>query len=101
MFTAYLADQGAAPYRDSDYDRYLDGVQRYQGVEQLLASRGLALPWGDPEGPPEADTLCGLGNRKNAVFSSILERDGGKPFPGAFAPVRPLIGARSSDAVDS
>lgn len=101
MFTAYLADQGAAPYRDSDYDRYLDGVQRYQGVEQLLASRGLALPWGDPEDPPDADTVCGLGNRKNAVFSSILERDGVTPFPGAVALVRALKEAGSSVAVVS
>ena len=40
------------------------------------------MPWGEPSDPPEADTVCGIGNRKNAVFSRVLRRDGIAPYPG-------------------
>src|SRR5215467_12327750 len=48
-----------------DYDRYVDGLPRYDGVRSFLKSRGIELPEGTPDDPPTADTVHGLGNRKN------------------------------------
>src|SRR5690606_25167584 len=76
LFEDYLAQNGVAePYTDRDYFDHIDGKQRYQGVAEMLASRGLELPWGDPTDPPEADTVCGLGNRKDAVFKRVLREE--------------------------
>jgi beta-phosphoglucomutase-like phosphatase (HAD superfamily) len=48
-----------------DYRRYVDGKPRYNGVRDFLASRGIHPPEGTPDDPPERDTVCGLGNRKD------------------------------------
>ncbi len=72
-------------YTEADYLEYIDGKPRYDGVRSFLASRGLSLPDGTPEDPPGDDTVCGLGNRKNALFNEILERDGIAPYPGSQA----------------
>src|SRR3954454_6185806 len=50
-----------------DYDTYVDGKPRYEGVQSFLESRGIDLPRGKPSDPPEAETVDGLGNRKNAL----------------------------------
>lgn len=65
-----------------DYLTYVDGKPRYDGVRSFLASRGVELPWGDPGDPPGDDSICALGNRKNATFNAVLERDGIAPYPG-------------------
>lgn len=92
MFTELFADWGIEPaYTDEDYFRYLDGKQRYDGVASLLRSRDVEVPWGDPDDDPTADTVCGIGNRKNAVFSRVLRADGIAPYPGSLALVDRLI----------
>ena len=86
MFQALFTAHGVAePYTDEDYFRHLDGRKRYDGVAAVLASRGLELPWGDPADPPAAETVCGVGNRKNDVFFALLERDGMAAYPGSLA----------------
>lgn len=86
MFQALFAARGVSdPYTDEDYFQYLDGRKRYDGVAAVLASRGLDLPWGDPRDPPAAETVCGVGNRKNDVFFALLERDGMAAYPGSLA----------------
>ena len=85
MFTGYLADQDVPAYTEQDYFAHVDGKPRYDGVAALLSSRNLRLPWGDPSDTPETLTVCGLGNRKNALFGEILARDGVKPYPGSVA----------------
>ncbi|HSM74299.1 MAG TPA: trehalose-phosphatase [Desulfobacterales bacterium] len=79
MFDAYLAGRKRADGSDQppfdaegDYRRYVDGRPRYDGVEAFLRSRGIALPEGDPQDAPEAETVCGLGNRKNAIFQELI-----------------------------
>lgn len=71
------------PYTERDYFEYLDGKKRYDGVASLLRSRDVEVPWGDPSDPPTADTVCGIGNRKNVVFSSILRSEGITAYPGS------------------
>ena len=69
----------------SDYLRYVDGKPRYDGVRSFLEARGVDLPWGDPSDPPGDDTVCALGNRKNDMFNTVLERDGIALYPGTAA----------------
>lgn len=85
MFGPLLTRHGADGYTDQDYFRHLDGRTRYEGVASVLASRGIDLPWGAPADPPAADTVCGVGNRKNEVFFALLERQGIAPYPGSLA----------------
>ena len=65
---------------DDDYRLYVDGKARYDGVRSFLQSRGISLPPGRPSDPPEAETVCGLGNRKNALFLREVEEHGVLPY---------------------
>ncbi|KAA5605612.1 HAD-IA family hydrolase [Roseospira marina] len=78
------------PFSTEDYLLYVDGRPRYDGVRTFLASRGIAPPEGSPEDSPELDTICGLGNRKNAEFNSVIQRDGVTVFDRAVALIRQL-----------
>jgi beta-phosphoglucomutase family hydrolase len=86
-FNEFLTEHepGQAPYTDADYFAYVDGEPRYDGVRDFLASRGITLPEGNPDDPPTALTVCGLGNRKNDAFNEVLARDGVQPYPGSVA----------------
>ncbi len=102
LFGPYLAEHASdRPYTEQDYFDHIDGKQRYQGVAELLASRGLELPWGDPSDPPEADTVCGLGNRKNVVFNRVLEEEGVQPYRGSLALLELLEAAGTKMAIVS
>lgn len=91
MFSEVFAEKGVLrPYTDDDYYLHLDGKKRYDGVASMLASRDIRLPWGSPDDPPTADTVSGIGNRKNDVFSRVLEREGIQPYPGSLALVDEL-----------
>ncbi len=67
----------------SDYDEYVDGETRVDGVRTFLASRGIELPEGDPDDPPTAATEHGLGNRKNVLLLKSIERDGVETYGGS------------------
>ncbi|MFW6056544.1 MAG: HAD family hydrolase [Chloroflexota bacterium] len=64
------------PFTEEDYYRYVDGKPRYEGAESFLQSRGINLPFGGIEDPPEQETVSGLGNRKNRYFLSHLKEHG-------------------------
>ncbi|MEU0496603.1 beta-phosphoglucomutase family hydrolase [Mycobacterium sp. NPDC006124] len=69
---------------DTDYLRYVDGKTRADGVRSFLESRGINLPEGDPDdGETGAETVNGLGNRKNAAFLETMKTDGVKVFEGS------------------
>ncbi len=72
-------------YTEDDYLASIDGKPRYDGVRSFLATRGITLPDGSPADAPGVDTVCALGNQKNALFNYILERDGIAPYPGSQA----------------
>lgn len=67
----------------SDYNEYVDGKPRYDGVRSFLQSRGIELPEGEPSDPPSAETVCGVGNRKNELVLELMHRDGVEPYPGS------------------
>ena len=87
MFNGYLDGRGDGqpPYTDDDYFAWVDGKPRYDGVRSFLASRGITLPDGTPDDAPELETVCGLGNRKNAAFSAVLRDEGVIPYPASVA----------------
>ncbi|MFJ2369579.1 HAD family hydrolase [Microbacterium sp. NPDC087665] len=80
-------------YTDADYFDYVDGKKRYDGVASLLRNRNVEVPFGAVDDPPEAETICGIGNRKNAAFAAELRRDGIAPYPGSLALVERLHAA--------
>lgn len=81
------------PYSDADYFDYVDGKKRYDGVASLLHSRNVEVPWGAVDDAPEAETVCGIGNRKNAAFATALRSEGIAPFPGSLALIERLAAA--------
>lgn len=95
-------DAAPAPFdRDSDYRRHVDGKPRHDGVRDFLAARGITLPEGDPDDPPERQTVFGLGKRKNRLFRRELERSGVELFESSVALVRALREAGIATAVVS
>ncbi|MDA8283125.1 MAG: beta-phosphoglucomutase family hydrolase [Actinomycetota bacterium] len=66
-----------------DYDRYVDGKPRAAGVRDFLASRGIRLPEGREDDTPSAETVQGLGNRKNELLLALIRRDGVAVFEGS------------------
>ncbi len=102
MFGDFLASRGVQePYTDDDYFRFVDGKPRYDGVRSFLESRGIELEEGTPDDAPDTETVAGLGNRKNAVFEEILERDGVEAYPGSVALVDHLAAAGTPMAIVS
>jgi beta-phosphoglucomutase family hydrolase len=68
---------------DTDYNEYVDGKPRYDGVRSFLQSRGIELPEGSPSDPPDAETICGIGNRKNDLVLKLIKEDGVEPYEGS------------------
>lgn len=91
MFDEVFAEKDvASPYTDDDYFEHLDGKRRYDGVAGILRSRGIHLPLGSPDNPPTADTISGIGNRKNEYFARALDAQGIRPYPGSLTLVNEL-----------
>ncbi len=88
-------DSAFVEFTDQDYLDHIDGKPRYDGVRAFLASRGMELPEGTPDDAADEQTVCGLGNRKNDHFRSILAAEG----PVVFASSVRLVEALRSDAI--
>jgi trehalose 6-phosphate phosphatase len=86
---------------DLDYDTYLDGKPSFLGVQHFFASRGIDLPFGDPGDPPNRETVCGLGNRKNIFFQDLLERQGVEVYSGTLGLILQLKATNFKTAVVS
>ncbi len=91
MFDEFLQKRvarNAEPFRcfdATDYKLYVDGKPRYMGVGDFLKSRGIVLPEGTNEDAPSAETVCGLGNRKNELVKTRLLAGGAEAYPGTVA----------------
>lgn len=98
MFDEYLqlrAERDGEPFREfthaHDYRSYVDGRPRYQGVAAFLKSRGISLPPGLPQDVAGAETICGLGNRKNVFFRQILANEGVSLFDSTVALIHAML----------
>lgn len=107
LFNAYLEARAHAlgepfhPFTPEDYQRYVDGRPRLDGIRCFLESRGLTLPEGSPEDGPEAETVRGLGARKNGYFLEALGQRGVQVFPHAVGLLERLRAAGFRTAVVS
>jgi beta-phosphoglucomutase family hydrolase len=108
MFDEYLRERAAKtgePFVEfdkvKDYDEYVDGKPRYDGVRSFLDSRGIELPQGAPSDPPSAETVDGLGNRKNELVLKIIRDQGVQPYEGSVRYVKAAEAAGLRRAVVS
>ena len=83
MFDDYLLQRGkkeAVVYKpleiETDYRQYIDGIPRYDGVRNFLASRNIVLPDGTAADAPGLETVAGLGNLKNNYFHDLINQVG-------------------------
>jgi len=84
-----------------DYDLYVDGKPREDGARSFLASRGIQLPEGTGGDPATADTIQGLGKRKNSIFLALMREQGVEAYPGSVRYVRAVKSAGLRTAVVS
>jgi beta-phosphoglucomutase family hydrolase len=89
-FDAYLRERAErtggrfVPFDEhDDYDAYVDGKPRYDGVRSFLASRGIELAQGTPADPPGAETIDGIGNRKNQLVLKLIHERGVEAYEGS------------------
>ncbi|UCD23370.1 MAG: trehalose-phosphatase [Gemmatimonadota bacterium] len=75
-----------------DYLQYVDGKPRYQGVQSFLESRGIQIPFGTPQDDPSANTCCGVGNRKNELYNSLVDKEGVDVFDTTVSLINELRG---------
>jgi beta-phosphoglucomutase family hydrolase len=108
MFDAYLKERAQRtgepqePFdAKDDYDEFVDGRPRYDGVRSFLASRGIELPDGSPDDPPDRETISGLGNRKNEIVLRLIREDGVDAYPGSIRYLKAAVDAGLRRAVVS
>jgi beta-phosphoglucomutase family hydrolase len=108
MFDAYLqerakgAGESFVPFdAKRDYDDYVDGKPRYDGVRAFLTARGIDLPEGSPDDPSDRETICGLGNRKNEIVLHMIREHGVDPYPGSVRYLEAVVEAGLRRAVVS
>jgi beta-phosphoglucomutase family hydrolase len=97
MFDEFLRDraerhgQPFTPFSiDRDYKTYVDGKPRNDGVRSFLLSRGIELPEGDSDDPPQMETVRGLGDRKNDLVNRLLDDEGVVRYEGSVRLVEQL-----------
>ena len=82
-----------------DYEQYVDGKPRADGVRSFLTSRGVELPEGTPDDPPSAETVQGVGNAKNEAFNELLRKQGVERYEGSVSYVNAVRAAGLRTAV--
>ncbi len=96
LFDEFLRSRAEAtgepfrPFTDADYNAYVDGRPRLDGIRTFLASRGITLPEGTSSDPPDAETVAGLGHPKNRIFRALLVERGVDVDGGAVRLIREL-----------
>ena len=92
-------DPGAPEFSQQDYNRYVDGKPRLDGVRDFLASRRITLPEGTPDDPPDVPTVHGVGLRKNQLVHAELAEHGVEVYPGSIRYLRAAKEAGLTTAV--
>lgn len=90
---AYKKNDPFKEFTQTEYLKYVDGKPRYDGVKSFLDSRNINLPFGSPEDLNDAETICGLGNRKNDAFNEVLKREGVWVYDSTIALIHQLKAA--------
>ncbi|MEU0785125.1 beta-phosphoglucomutase family hydrolase [Streptomyces sp. NPDC006173] len=104
MFDEFLRTrfgQDFRPFDQTDYDRYVDGRPRTDGVRTFLASRDVELPEGSPSDPADLDTVRRLAERKNELLLARIREDGVEAYDDSLAYVRAVRTAALRTAVVS
>lgn len=79
------------PFNETDdYLEHVDGKPRYEGVRSFLLARAIKLPEGNTNSPPGEQSVFGLGNRKNQLFTETLEKESPGIYPTSVALARHL-----------
>jgi beta-phosphoglucomutase family hydrolase len=92
-------EPGSAEFSQLDYNRFVDGKPRADGVRDFLASRGITLPEGSPDDPADAATVQGIAARKNELVLAELEEHGVEVYPGSVDYLRAVKAAGLATAV--
>ncbi|NEA17892.1 beta-phosphoglucomutase family hydrolase [Streptomyces halstedii] len=103
-FDAFLRERDGEdfrPFTDSDYDQYVDGRPRADGVRSFLASRGIELPEGTSDDPPDTRSVNGIGNRKNELLLEKIRTDGVEPYEGTLRYIDAVRAAGLATAIVS
>jgi beta-phosphoglucomutase family hydrolase len=108
MFDAYLRERAARSGEKfvafdpiGDYDEYVDGKPRYEGVRSFMGSRGIDLPRGEPSDSTDTESIDGLGNRKNEIVLRMIQDQGVQAYDGSVRYVRAAREAGLARAVVS
>jgi beta-phosphoglucomutase family hydrolase len=108
MFDAYLHERSAKTGEEfvafdavGEYDEYVDGKPRYEGVRSFLQSRGIDLPQGEKSDAADVETIDGLGNRKNEIVLRMIRDQGVQAYEGSTRYVRAARDAGLGRAVVS
>ena len=105
MFDEFLRRRDGDGFRPfdpvADYDAYVDGRPRAEGVRSFLGSRGIDLPEGSPDDSPDQETVNGLGNRKNRLVLAKIKTQGVDAYPGSVRYLHAVIEAGVRTAVVS
>jgi beta-phosphoglucomutase family hydrolase len=84
-FDAFLTERGEPPFDlRSDYDEYVDGKPRLDGVRDFLASRAIE---------PSDDEITRIADAKNDLVVKLIRDDGVEAYEGS---VRYLHAARDA-----
>jgi beta-phosphoglucomutase-like phosphatase (HAD superfamily) len=83
VFDAFMVEHAQRHHRPfvafdprHDYEELVAGRSRGEGIRAFLASRGIDLPEGSPSDAAGVETVCGLGNKKNALLRRHLALHG-------------------------
>lgn len=82
-FDPVLAAHGQPPFSEDDYNDYVDGKPRLDGVRDFFASRNIHLDEGTPDDPAGTETVHGIATRKNNEVLHRIEHDGVRVYEGS------------------
>jgi trehalose 6-phosphate phosphatase len=87
MFDEFLKEKHGESFQPldikDDYNKYIDGIPRHDGIRSFLKARNIDIPEGDPDDDPEEKTVQGLGKKKNKIFREIIEKEGVEVYDDA------------------
>lgn len=75
---------------DQDYNLYVDGKPRFDGIRSFLESRKITLPEGSKDDSQDQETIHGLATKKNNYFLQYVKEEGVKSYPSTIQLIQEL-----------